>query len=149
MSDKAAQRDALRAKRAFETYERDWRRKEKETVEKQIRQEKELRQERSKQKLAREEAITLESRKLNDLFIESIKQQKQVEQKIKDEEKLKNERNRAYALELQQQINKKEQDRKKDRSDFFLEGVRLAKERNEKKLKIDAIKNRKIQVFYG
>jgi hypothetical protein len=146
MSDKQAQQDALRAQRAYEAYEREWRRKEKETAEKQAQQEKELREERWKQQLAREQAIAVESKKLKEEFFASLAQQKEIEAKLKAEEIQRAEKNRQYAKEVQQQIREKEQSRRKAREDFFMEGVRLAQERDEKKHKIDAIKQRKIQV---
>lgn len=147
MSDKQAQQDALRAQRAVEAYEREWRRKEKESVEKQIQLENEIRQERQKQQRAREEALLIESKKLKDSFEESLKKQKQIEERIKQEEQIKSEKNRMYAAELQAQIKQKELDRRKARSDFFMEGIKMREERKERKQKIDDIKNRKISVF--
>jgi hypothetical protein len=148
MADKNLQQDALRAQRAYEQYEREWRRKEKEAAEKQAQQEKDLREERWKQQLAREQAIAIESRKLKEEFFASLAQQKEQEKKLKEEELVRAEKNRQYALEVQQQIREKEISRRKAREDFFMEGIRLAQERAEKKHKIDAIKNRKIQVLY-
>ncbi|KAJ3243068.1 Cilia- and flagella-associated protein 45 [Chytriomyces hyalinus] len=145
MSDKQAQQDALRAQRAYEAYEREWRRKEKETAEKQKLQESELKAERFKQQRAREHAIAVEARKMKDEFFENLKRQKEVEERIKAEELLKHEKNRLYSTEVQTQIREKEALRKKQREEFFMEGVRLAQERLEKKNKIDQIKERKIQ----
>jgi len=147
MADKQAEKDALRAQRAYEAYEREWRRKEKETAEKQAQLEKEIREERSRQQQSREKAIALESQKLKEQFFTSLEQQKNLEAKIKAEALHKAEMNRQYAHEVQAQIKEKELLRKKNREDFFLEGVRMAQERNEKKAKIDAIKERKIQVI--
>lgn len=146
MADKQAEQDALRAQRAYEAYEREWRRKEKDSAEKQAQLEKDIREERYRQQQAREKAIALESQKLKEQFFTSLEQQKMIESKIKAEAMERAEMNRQYAFEVQAQIREKEQLRKKNREDFFLEGVRLAQERNEKKSKIDAIKERKIQV---
>lgn len=148
MADKQAEQDALRAQRAYEAYEREWRRKEKEAAEKQAQLEKDIREERYRQQQAREKSIALESQKLKEQFFASLEQQKKIEAKIKAEAIERAEMNRQYALEVQAQIREKEQLRKKNREDFFLEGVRLAQERNEKKSKIDAIKERKIQVCH-
>jgi hypothetical protein len=147
MSDKQAQQDALRAQRAYESYEREWRRKEKEAVEKQVRQEQDLRLERIKQQRAREIQIALESKKLKQEFFDSLEKQKEMEKKYAEEEKQKIERNRRYALELQQQIRQKEEEKRKGREEFFMEGVRMGQERLEKKKKIDAIKERKLEVI--
>ncbi|KAL2918300.1 hypothetical protein HK105_202227 [Polyrhizophydium stewartii] len=145
MSDKQAQQDALRAQRAFEAYERDWRRKEKEAAEKQAQQESELRQERYKQQRAREHAIAIEAQKMKQEFYENLQRQKEVEEKLKREEEMRALKNKLYAQEVKAQIKGKEECRRKGREDFFLEGIRLAHERKEKKDKIDQIKNRKIQ----
>ncbi|KAJ3276655.1 Cilia- and flagella-associated protein 45 [Terramyces sp. JEL0728] len=145
MSDKQAQQDAVRAQRAYEAYERDWRRKEKEAAEKQLQMERELREERSRQQQAREQAIAIESHKLKEEFVASLRQQKDIEARIKQEEEIRAQKNRAYALEVKAQIREKELAKQKSRDEFFLEGVRLGQERAEKKHKIDAIKNRKIE----
>ncbi|KAJ2994230.1 Cilia- and flagella-associated protein 45 [Globomyces sp. JEL0801] len=147
MSDKQAHQDALRAQRAYEAYEREWRRKEKETAEKHAQQERELREERFRQQQAREAAIASESQKLKEEFFASLDRQKEVEAKIKTEEELRAQKNRAYALEVKAQIREKEAARLKQRDDFFLEGIHLCQERKEKKHKIDIIKKRKIQVI--
>ncbi|KAJ3213755.1 Cilia- and flagella-associated protein 45 [Dinochytrium kinnereticum] len=145
MSDKQAQQDALRAQRAYEAYERDWRRKEKETAEKHHLMELTLKSERVKQQRAREHAIAVEAHKLKQEFFENLERQKEQEERLKEEEVKRAERNRLYALEVKQQIRQKEVWRRKEREEFFLEGVRQGAERNEKKHKIDVIKDRKLQ----
>eukprot|EP00842_Homolaphlyctis_polyrhiza_P004369 jgi/Hompol1/4933/HPOL_004045-RA len=145
MSDKQAQQDALRAQRAFEAYEREWRRKEREAAEKQSQQESELRQERYKQQRAREHAIAIEAQKMKQEFYENLQRQQEVEERLKKEDELRALKNKLYAQEVKTQIKEKEESRRKSREDFFLEGIRLAHERTEKKKKIDAIKDRKIQ----
>ncbi|KAI8851627.1 tumor suppressor, Mitostatin-domain-containing protein [Chytridium lagenaria] len=145
MSDKQAQQDALRAQRAYEAYEREWRRKERETAEKQALMEKELKEERVKQQRAREHAVAVEAHKLKEEFFENLGRQKEVEERLRMEEVKRAERNRLYALEVKQQIREKEIVRRKGREEFFLEGVKQAGERNEKKNKIDVIKDRKLQ----
>jgi len=145
VSDKQAQQNALRAQRAYESYERDWRRKEKDAAEKQARQEAELRQERYKQQKAREYAISIEAQKMKQEFYENLQRQQQVEEKYKREAEEQHVKNKLYSQQVQAQIRSKEADRRKQRDEFFLEGIRLAKEGLEKKEKIDQIKDRKIQ----
>ncbi|KAJ3203700.1 Cilia- and flagella-associated protein 45 [Entophlyctis luteolus] len=140
-----AQQDALRAQRAYEAYEREWRRKEKETAEKHKLQEDELKAERIKQQRAREHAIAVEARKMKDEFFENLRRQKETEERIKAEEALKHNKNRLYSTEVQAQIRQKEALKKKQREEFFMEGVRLSQERLDKTNKIDQIKDRKIQ----
>merc|ERR1712166_1241154 len=56
-TDKKAELDALRAKRAMEQYERDWRQKERITIEKQKRQNKMLSEARTQQKKEKERRL--------------------------------------------------------------------------------------------
>ena len=100
MSDKQAQQDALRAQRAYEAYEREWRRKEKEAAEKQDSQEKDLREERIKQQQAREYAIAVEAHKMRQEFYENLQRQKELEHKLKQEQIENAERNKKYAQEV-------------------------------------------------
>jgi hypothetical protein len=100
MSDKQAQQDALRAQRAYEAYEREWRRKEKEAAEKQQSQETELREERIKQQKAREYAIAIEAHNMRQEFYENLHRQKALEKKLKEEEAVIGERNKKYAQEV-------------------------------------------------
>lgn len=100
MSDKHAQQNALRAQRAYEAYEREWRRKEKEAAEKHAAQEKELREERIKQQDAREYAIAVEAHKMRQEFYENLARQKALEEKLKNETIEEHERNKKYALEV-------------------------------------------------
>ena len=146
MADKQAENDALRAKRATETYERDWRQKEKAALEKQARLEREIREERAKQQYDKEVAIAEESQKVKEQFFATLKKHKEIEAKLKAEEAVKHENNRKYALEVQAQIREKEAVQRAAREEFFMEGVQRSKERQEKKTKIDEIKDRKIKV---
>ncbi|KAJ3092107.1 Cilia- and flagella-associated protein 45 [Quaeritorhiza haematococci] len=144
-SDKQAQQDALRAQRAYEAYEREWRKKEKELAEKKAAQERELREDRHKQQQAREHAMAVEAYKLRQEFYDNLRRQKEMEEKIKMEEAKRAEKNKLYASEIKSQITEKFEDKRKDREEFFMEGIRLAKERKEKNQKIEQIKQRKVQ----
>jgi Trichohyalin-plectin-homology domain len=101
VSDKQAQQDALRARRAYEAYEREWRRKEKESAEKQTQQEDDLRAERFKQQRAREEAIAVEAHKMKVEFFETLDCQKQEEISLKKVDSERAVKNRSYAQEVQ------------------------------------------------
>ncbi|KAK5671086.1 hypothetical protein BDV3_004767 [Batrachochytrium dendrobatidis] len=145
ISDKQAQQDALRAQRAFESYEREWRRKEQETATKHAQQEHDLRRERYNQQRSREHAIQVEAQKMKQEFYEGLQRQKEIEAKLAKEDEIKAVKNRMYAMDVKAQIQEKEQNRRKTREDFFLEGIQLAHERTERKNKINQIKARKIQ----
>jgi hypothetical protein len=101
VADKHAQQDALRARRAYEAYEREWRRKEKDTAEKHTQQEEELKFERGKQQLAREAAIAVEAHKMKKEFFETLQRQKEEALRSKELEKIAHHKNRTYALEVQ------------------------------------------------
>lgn len=144
VTDKVGERDALQAKRAFEQYERDWRRKGKELAENQAFQEHTLKTERETQHHARQHALALEAQNIRDQFFESIEKQKREDERCKTIDVERAENNRKYANDIKEQIKEKRVNREKEREDFFREGVRLAQERTEKKHKIDSVKGRKI-----
>lgn len=148
MSDKQAEQDALRAKRATEAYEREWRRKEKESAQKHLIQETELRQERIRQQQAREIAIASEATKLKEEFFSALERQKQVEAKLKAEEELKALKNREYAKEIQAQIHEKQLLKEKKREEVKLENLAVEQKRKEQKEKIEMAKTRKLKVTW-
>ncbi|KAI9184302.1 hypothetical protein H9P43_003355 [Blastocladiella emersonii ATCC 22665] len=148
-TDKLAEQDALRAKRAYEAYERDWRRKELEAAEKKVRDEASLRAERARQQAAREAAIAVEASHLRQEFLENLDRQAQADAKIRREEALKHDQNRRYSTEVKSQIAEREANKKKGREDFFMEGIRLESERQDKRGKINAIRQRKIAELRG
>ncbi|KAJ3006942.1 hypothetical protein HKX48_009384 [Thoreauomyces humboldtii] len=145
MSDKQAQQDALRAQRAFEAHEREYRTKLLIQTEKNLASEKALRESRATQQRARQHAIAVEAHKMRDEFMENLQRQKEQEDKIREEERNRGERNRGYASKVKAQISEKEAIRRRQREDFFMEGIRLAKERSDKAKKIELIKERKLQ----
>lgn len=148
ISDKQAQQDALRAQRAHETYEREWRQKERGAAEKSVRMEKELREERIKQQDARDRAVAIESHKMKTEFFKNVAKHHEIEVKNKKDENTRFENNKRYSQDVKAQIAEKELTKRKDREEFFMEGIRLAKERKEKIDKIEQIKARKIGVSF-
>ncbi|KAI8912097.1 tumor suppressor, Mitostatin-domain-containing protein [Powellomyces hirtus] len=139
------QQDALRAQRAFEAHEREYRQKLLLQTERNLANEKALRESRATQQRARQHAIAVEAHKMREEFMENLERQKEQEVKIREDERTRAERNREYASKVKAQISEKEQIRKKQREEFFMEGIRLAKERNDKAQKIEQIKERKLQ----
>lgn len=100
-SDKQAQQDALRARRAYEAYEREWRRKEKDQAEKHILMEADLRNERNKQQSARENAVAIEAHEMKLEFYKSLERQKQEEAKLAKAAQDRAAQNRLYAQQVQ------------------------------------------------
>lgn len=144
MADKQAEQDAVRAQRAYESHEREWRKKEKEGAEKKATSEKDIMNERLAQRQAHLCAKAAESKRLMDDFNVSLFKQKELELKIKADDQKKHDRNRLYAVDVKAQITEKEVARRNARDEFFLDGVRSSRERQEKKTKINTIKQRKI-----
>lgn len=101
LSGKQAEQDALRANRAFESYEREWRKKEKDAAEKKMRQEQELKEDRIKQQKARDQAAASEAHKLKVEFNENIKKQKIDDEKSKEFLDKLHKKNKAYTMEIQ------------------------------------------------
>lgn len=145
MQDKRAEQDALRAKRASEEYEREWRRKEKETAVKKAEQERQLREARLKQQQDRDHVVAVEAFKMKAEFFEMLKTQKNAENKEKAERRRKAENTHLYAHEIKSQIEKRETERKKEREQLMAESQRFAKDRVEKKSHLDTVKERKLQ----
>lgn len=106
MSDKQAQQDALRAKRAFEAHEREYRQKLLLETQKSIAVEQALRESRATQQRARQHAIAVEAHKMREEFMENLQRQKEQEQKLKREELERQEKNRAYAREVKVGLTK-------------------------------------------
>ncbi|KAJ1509457.1 Cilia- and flagella-associated protein 45, partial [Coelomomyces lativittatus] len=144
-TDKQSEQDALRAKRAFEAYERDWRRKEKEAAEKKARDEAILRNERAKQQESREHAIEAEAIQMRREFFENLERQKAIEEKIRHEVQVRGEKNGLYNQELKQQILQKEEQKKKEREDFFIEGIHQEISRQDQRKRIQGILERKLR----
>ena len=134
----------MRARRAQEAYEREWRRKEKEAAERHAASERQLREERLKQQLDREHSIAVEALKMRREFHEMVNRAKKSDEKLKEVEVEKHVKNRMYAQEIKQQIVEKEQVKKKEREETFMEGIRRLKEEQEKLKKLEAIKERKL-----
>jgi len=143
--DKQAQQDTLRAERAFEQYEREWRKKERETAAKHAAMEAQLQAERAKQQNDREHAIAVEAFKIRQNFEQSLARSKQEEMKLAEQDRIKHQSNQQYALQVQSQIAEKEAKTKRNREEFFLEGARQDKERQEREAHLVMIKERKLE----
>lgn len=143
-----AQQDAIRAQRAQEQYERDWRRKQKEAAEKQQKLEASLREERIKQQQSRELAMASEAHSVKVEFYETLKRQKEIEAKLKHEKEQKEKISRTFSHAVKEQIKEKEEVKKKEKQEFFLEGMRSQKAANERLQKINQIKEQKLEVTF-
>ena len=149
LGDSKAEQDALRAKRAAEEHEREWRRKEKEVAEKKAKQERDLKETREKQKKFKEQVITVEALKTRQEFQAMLQRQKQSEDKIAQEKKHKEEHNRKFLIGLREQIESIEGSREKAKETFLTEGRKFQQRQMEHKKHIEDIKSRKFAELRG
>ncbi|KAF5405272.1 Coiled-coil domain-containing protein 19 mitochondrial [Paragonimus heterotremus] len=144
-SDEAAERDALRAKRAAEAREREWRLKEKADALKKQETEDLLKRARITQAEERRRLLAIEAGRERMEFERILKRQKEMmdnDQREQNEAKLKNQK---YAEEIRRQICLKEQERISERNAFFEEGVRLEEEARLRRMRLMDAKNRKLK----
>ncbi|CAH8455391.1 unnamed protein product [Dicrocoelium dendriticum] len=144
-SDEAAERDALRAKRAAEAREREWRRKEKEEALKKQQTEDELKRARVAQAEERRRLLAIEAGRERAEFERILRRQKEMMDADLREQNQAKLKNRKYAEEVRKQICLKEQERIAERNAFFEEGVKLAEEARLRQMRLMDAKNRKLK----
>lgn len=143
--DKQAELDALRARRAQEAHDREYRMKEREAAERQLAINDDLARAREQQKQEKEIMMSEQARFEKEEFERIIAVQKVAE----EQERLKQIRERELkeknASSVQKQIYEIEEARRKQRRDFIEEGNRLKMEKREREAQIEAIRARKLQ----
>jgi hypothetical protein len=128
----------------MEAYEREWRRKEKESTLKKQAQEKELREARWRQQLDREHVIAVEAMKTKREFYDMLQRQKEAEEKISTAKKEKEGKMTQFSAEIKQQINERAQYRQAEGEKYRMEGLMQHKERQARKEKLEGVKQRKL-----
>lgn len=143
--DKAAVLDALRAKRAQEQLERDYRQKEAQQAERQQRIQEELAHAREMQMLEKERRLAAQAAadRAEHESIVHVQREMQSEQHLK--QSLDKERNSRYNQELQAQISETREMRRKTRKEFMEEGLQLRRQEEEHKAKLEEIRRRKVE----
>jgi len=148
MSDKQAELDQLRAKRAIEEAERQWRRKEAAAAERQNSINMTLNEARSAQKLEKERRLMEQAVQEKEEFARILRVQKET---TVAEEALKMRRESTlhnHQSELTTQIMMNNEVRKKNRMDFLDEGRNMSTQKESDRLKLEAIKAHKIQSLH-
>lgn len=142
--DKQAELDALRAKRAQEAHEREWRRKTKEEAEKKTHMNEDLHNARAKQKQEKEQQIAEQARIDREQFEKVVEHQKKDEEleKLKLEEKKKHVSQNSVLV--QQQIENQKQNADKKKREHFEEGLHLKKKQDAEQKKIELIRQQKL-----
>jgi len=142
--DEQAERDALRAKRAQEQAEREWRHKEAEEERKKSETEEMLKHARSQQMDQKEHFLAVQAQRERADFERVLKAQKELVEKEKLAEGEKRKQRDVYAEEVRVQIKDKEATRIRARQQFFEEGVKLDEEARMRRSRLDDIKRKKL-----
>merc|ERR1711924_297039 len=148
-SDKKSELDVLRAKRAMEQYEREWRQKERAAIEKQKMQHKILHEARVQQKKEKErclETVVKSERAEFDRIVQVQREAEAVE--VEKESQMMGARYK-HRKDVQEQITKNETKRRQERLDYLEEGRKLRKEIEKEKGHLQDIKDRKIHEMRG
>ncbi|KAK7471483.1 hypothetical protein BaRGS_00035877 [Batillaria attramentaria] len=142
--DEQAIRDALRAKRAQEQTEREWRAKEAAEARKKAETEAMLEEARHKQMLQKEHYLAVQAQRERQEFERVLRAQKELVEKEKREEQEMRKKRLAHADDVRAQIRQKEQERIADRNNFFEEGVKLDEEARARRARLDEVKRKKL-----
>merc|ERR1711934_509705 len=143
-SDKKSELDALRAKRAMEQYEREWRQKERAAIGKQKMQNKILHEARVQQKKEKERRLETVAKAERDEFDRIVHVQREAEAVEVEKEDQMMEARYKHRRDVQEQIAKNEAGRRQERLDYLEEGRKLRKEIEKEKSHLHDIKSRKI-----
>merc|ERR1712164_8802 len=144
-TDKKAELDALRAKRAMEQYERDWRQKERAAIEKQKRQNKMLAEARTQQKKEKERRLEHVAKAEREEFDRILKVQRDAAAVEAEKERQKEDAKVVWRNDLIQQIDKNAAETRQSRLSYLEEGRKLRKEIAKEKQHLERIKDRKIE----
>lgn len=142
--DEQSERDALRAKRAQEQAERDWRAKEAAEARKKAETEAMLEQARHHQMLQKEHYLAVQAQRERQEFERVLRAQKELVEREKREEEEVHMKRMAHADDVRYQIRKKEQERIMERNAFFEEGVKLDEEARARRARLDDVKRKKL-----
>lgn len=143
-SDEQAERDAIRAKRAMEQNERDWRRKEAEEATQKKITEGELKFARTQQLAQKEHYLAVQAARERAEFERVLRAQKELIEKENNEEVEVAQRRSKYSTEVRRQILEKEKQRILERNAFFDEGVQMEEEAKLRRVRLEEAKTRKI-----
>lgn len=143
-ADKASEADALRAKRAQEDYERAWRKKERDAVEKKERMLKEVMESREQMKKDREKVHAEAAQAEKIQFQRILVVQKAAEAAEQERELADKQRRLAHNEDIRRQIADAEESRQRARQEFLEEGQKIRYSNDLEKKRLQAIKQRKM-----
>ncbi|EFC44289.1 hypothetical protein NAEGRDRAFT_67854 [Naegleria gruberi] len=142
--DKLSEMDTLRAKRAQEALEREFRKKKMQEEEKRVKMNQELHGTRQKQKMEKENKIAELAREDREDFSRIVDHQKKLEEleKLKAEEEKK--RRVQTQQQLMQQMDNTKEEKDKQRREYLEEGELLKRKMELERKKVELIRKKKL-----
>merc|ERR1740130_177454 len=148
MADKQAELDGLRSKRAIEEAERQWRRKEAASAERQMSINLTLNEAREAQKLEKERRLMEQAVQEKEEFGRILRVQKETTDAETSIKQARVDTLKMHQEELTTQILMNGEVRKKNRMDFLNEGSRARQQMEADRLKLEAIKANKLGTLH-
>ncbi|XP_053560772.1 cilia- and flagella-associated protein 45 [Bombina bombina] len=143
-TDYRAEQDALRAKRNQEAMERSWRQKEKESAFKQAETNAMLKHTRFEQIAQKEHFLAVQAERDRAEFERVLRVQKDLIEKQRTEQEEKASLLMKHQAELRRQVRENEQKQVIKRIEFFEEGKKLAEEARQRRVRLDELKQKKL-----
>ena len=144
VSDRQAEIDALRAKRAFEESERAAREKEKKEREHKLKVQREMEAARQSQFSEKERRMAEIAKQERDEYLRIIQTQKEEEMKDTEIDNEKKNILRDHANQIRSQITQNEEVKKQERLDYLEEGRKIRKQLDDEKERLLRIKEKKL-----
>lgn len=148
-ADKQAELDELRALRAQEAYDREWREKERAALARQKAINDDLAQAREKQKLVKMKQLSDQARMEQEEFFRIIDAQQQKEEEDVQLEMQTMAIRKHHKEELLSQISANDERRARERKEYLEEGERLRANMRAEKAKLESIKSMKLDELKG
>ncbi|XP_013917753.1 PREDICTED: cilia- and flagella-associated protein 45 [Thamnophis sirtalis] len=142
--DHQAEQHALRAKRNQEANEREWRRKEKDAVQKKLQTEAMLKQSRLEQVAQKEHNLAIQVQRDRAEFERIVRIQREQIEKERKEHERRLALQMTHADELRRQVREHQQQQVQERIAIFEEGKRLKEEARRRSDRLNEIKRRKL-----
>ncbi|KAM3824990.1 cilia- and flagella-associated protein 45 [Vipera latastei] len=142
--DHQAEQHALRAKRNQEATEREWRRKEKDAVQKKLQTGAMLKQSRLEQVAQKEHSLAIQVQRDRAEFERIVRIQREQIEKERKEHERRVALQMTHADELRRQVREHQQKQVQERIAIFEEGKRLKEEARRRSDRLNEIKRRKL-----
>lgn len=143
--DYKAEQDEIRARRNQEAAEREWRKKEKEQIQKKIEEEERLRAARLQQVTHKEHLLSIEAGRERAEFDRVLRVQLEAIEREREREGKHRQQVLRHAEGVRQQVREREMVAVAQRRELFHEGQRLDEEARQRRQRLNEIKDKKLQ----